>query len=140
MQEDAGFLTMLRESAAIDSMTTVAQDTIGGEACYKVKIAYRSGRVSYDCYSVATGLIAGTVAVQESNMGTIEVTTAFSDWKEFGGIKFATRMRQQAMGQEQILAVDEVLFDGADDAAAFELPEAVKALVAPKATVAPAAP
>lgn len=134
MQEDAGFLTMLRESPAIDSMATVAQDTIGGEACYKVKVSYKSGRTSFDCYSVATGLLAGTISVQESNMGTIEVTTAMTEWKEFGGIRFATRMRQQAMGQEQVLGVDSVSFDGAEDTQAFELPEPVKALVAQKQT------
>lgn len=132
MKEDAGFLTMLRESPAIDSMVTVAQDTIGGEACYKVKVSYKSGRTSFDCYSAATGLLAGTISVQESNMGTVEVTTAMTEWKEFGGIRFATRMRQQAMGQEQVLGVDEVAFDSPDDTQAFALPEPVKALVAQK--------
>lgn len=132
MQEDAGFLTILRESPAIDSMVTVQQDTIGGEACYKVKVSYKSGRTSFDCYSAATGLLAGTVAIQESNMGTIEVTTAMTEWKEFGGIRFATRLRQQAMGQEQVLGIDSIEFDGAEDAQAFELPEPVKALVAQK--------
>lgn len=132
MQEDAGFLTLLRESPAIDSMSTVEQTTIGGEACYKVKVSYKSGRVSYDCYSVATGLMAGTISVQESSMGTLEVTTAMTDWKDFGGVRFATRMRQQAMGQEQILGVDAIEFDGVDDANAFLLPDAVKAVVAQK--------
>lgn len=134
MQEEAGFLPLLRESSAIDSMVTVEKTTIGDVPCYKVKISYKSGRQSYDCYGVETGLLAGTMAVQESNLGTIEITTAMTDWKEFGGVKFATRMRQQAMGQEQVLSVNEVVFDDPSDAAALELPAPVKAVLAQKQT------
>lgn len=132
LQEEAGFLTMLRESPGLKSAETVEQTTLGGEACYKVKLTYASGRVSYDCYSIATGLLVGTVAVQESNMGQMELTTAMSDWKEFGGVKMPTKMRQSAMGQEQVMTITSVEFDGADHARAFELPAAVKAIAAQK--------
>lgn len=132
MKEDAGFLTLLRESPAIASMETVEKTTLGGVACYKVKVTYTSGRVSHDCYAVDSGLMAGTITTQESAMGTLEITNLMSDWKEFGGVKFATRLRQQAMGQEQVMSIASVEFDNADDAKMFELPPAVKALAAPK--------
>ena len=134
MKEDAGFLTMIRESPALKSAETIEHSAIGGEACYKVKLTYVSGRVSYDCYSVATGLLAGTIMVQESSMGTMELTTAMSDWKDFGGLKVATKLRQQAMGQEQMMTVTDVKFDSADDAKSFELPAPVKAIAAQKKT------
>lgn len=134
MQEDAGFLTLLRESPGIVSMETVEKSEIGGDACYKVKVSYKSGRTSYDCYSIATGLLAGTVSVQESPMGTIEVTTTMSDWKDFGGVKFATRMAQSAMGQQQVMSIAEVVFDDPADTTAFALPDAVKAIAAQQKT------
>lgn len=132
MTEDAGFLTLLRESPAIASMETVEKTTLGGVACYKVKVTYTSGRVSHDCYAVDSGLMAGTITAQESAMGTLEITNLMSDWKEFGGVKFATTLRQQAMGQEQVMSIASVEFDNADDAKMFELPPAVKAIAAPK--------
>lgn len=132
LQEDAGFLTALRESPGIATMETVEKTAIGGDACYKVRITYKSGRTSFDCYSLATGLIAGTISVQESPMGVIEVTTTMSDWKEFGGIRFATRMSQSAMGQQQVLSISDVVFDDAADSTAFELPEPIKAIAGQK--------
>lgn len=132
MQEDAGFLSLLRESPAIASMETVEKSEIGGDACYKVKISYKSGRNSFDCYSIATGLLAGTIMVQETPMGTIEVTTKMSEWKDFAGMRFATRMAQAAMGQEQVLSITDVVFDDAADANAFTPPDAVKAITAQK--------
>jgi len=132
MQEDAGFLPLLRESPGITAMETVEKSEVGGEACYKVKISYKSGRTAFDCYSIATGLLAGNVAVQETNLGTMQLVTVMSDWKEFGGVRFATRMTLESMGQQQVLSISEIVFDDAADADAFALPDAIKAIAAPK--------
>jgi hypothetical protein len=134
IREEAGVASaVLRESPAITAMETVEKSTLGGVECYKVKVSYASGRVGYDCYGVESGLLAGQIAVQESAMGSMELHNIMSDWKEFGGVKFATVVKQQAMGQEQVMTITTVQFDGADDAALLELPAAVKA-------IAPAAP
>lgn len=132
IKEEAGLAAaVLRESPAITSMETVEKTALDGVDCYKVKVSYASGRVMYDCYGVETGLLAGQVSVQESAMGTMELRNLMSDWKEFGGVKFATRLRQQAMGQEQVMTITSVQFDTAEDAALLELPAAVKALATP---------
>lgn len=128
MQEDAGFQAMLRESPAIASMVTVERAALGGVTCYKVKVTYVSGRVVHDCYAEDTGLLAGTITTQETPMGALDVATLMSDWKEFGGLRVATRLRQQAMGQEQVMVINDVRFDDASDAAQFALPPAVKAI------------
>lgn len=134
MKEEGGLqATVLRESPGITSMETVEKSSLGGVDCYKVKISFGSGRVSYDCYGIETGLLAGQIAVQESPMGTVELHNIVSDWKEFGGVKFATTLKQQAMGQEQVMTITGVHFDSADDAAMLALPAAVKALAAPGA-------
>ena len=89
---------------------------------------YASGRTGYDCYAVESGLLAGQIAVQESAMGKMELHNIMSDYKEFGGVKFATKLKQQAMGQEQVMTIATVEFDGANDATLLELPAAVKAI------------
>ena len=134
IKEEAGTASsVLRESPAITAMETVEKTALGGVDCYKVKITYASGRTGYDCYGVESGLLAGQISVQESAMGTMELHNLMSDYKEFGGVKFATKLKQQAMGQEQVMTIATVEFDGANDATLLELPAAVKA-------IAPAAP
>ena len=132
LREDAGPSAMLRSADRIRSAETVELTSMGGEACYKVRITYNSGRESFDCYSPTTGLLVGMTQRQESPMGTVDVTTLLTDWKEFGGLKTATRLRQQMMGQEQIMTIDRLEFDRPEDAKAVEVPEQVKPLVKPK--------
>ena len=129
MREDAGPAAMLRSSDRIRSAETVELTSMGGQACYKVRIVYHSGRESFDCYSTETGLLVGMTQKQESPMGTVEVMSFLTDYKDFGGMKTATRIRQQMMGQEQILTIDRVEFDRPEDAKAVEVPEPVKPLV-----------
>jgi hypothetical protein len=129
LREDAGPAAMLRSPDRIRSAETVELTTMGGRACHKVKITYHSGRESFDCYSPETGLLVGMTQTQESPMGSVQVTTLFDDWKEFGGLKTATKLRQQMLGQEQILTIDRLEFDRPEDAKAVEVPERIKPLV-----------
>jgi hypothetical protein len=93
----------------------------------KVRLTWQSGRNTYDCYSEETGLIVGTIASQESNMGTIEAITLMDDYKEFGGMLMPTRMTIQIMGMEQIITLHEVHFDVVDDAV-FVAPAEIQAI------------
>jgi hypothetical protein len=129
LREDAGPAAMLRSPDRIRSAETVELTTMGGQSCYKVRITYHSGRESFDCYSPETGLLVGMTQTQESPMGAVQVTTLFDDWKAFGGLKTATKMRQQMLGQEQILTIDRLEFNRPDDAKAVEAPEQIKPLV-----------
>jgi hypothetical protein len=129
LREDAGPSAMLRAPDRIRSAETVELTSMGGQACYKVKITYNSGRESFDCYSPETGLLVGMTQTQESPMGSVQVTTLFDDWKAFSGLKTATKLRQQMLGQEQILTIDRLEFDRPDDAKALEVPEQVRPLV-----------
>ena len=129
LREDAGPSAMLRSSDRIRSAETVELTSMGGKPCYKLKITYHSGRESFDCYSPETGLLVGMTQTQESPMGSVQVTTLFDEWKEFGGLKTATKLRQQMLGQEQILTIDRLEFDRPEDAKAFEVPEQVRPLV-----------
>jgi hypothetical protein len=129
LREEAGPAAMLRDFERVRSAETVELTTMGGQACYKVKLTYNSGRESFDCYSTETGLLVGTTQTQESPMGSVQVTALFDDWKEFGGLKTATKQRLQMLGQEQVLTIDRLEFDRPDDVKAVEMPEQIKPLV-----------
>jgi len=126
-REESTFGASSRQGPNIASAETVEKTEMNGEACYKVKLVWKSGRETFDCYSVASGLLIAATAKQDTPMGTVDVTNLISDYKDFGGQKIATRLTQQVMGQEQVLRINNVEYDVADPAI-FEMPAAIKAL------------
>jgi len=131
IREESSFGTSSRQGPNVTSAETVEKTEMNGEPCYKVKMVWKSGRETFDCYSVASGLLIASQGKQESPMGTIDVTNLISDYKDFGGQKVATRLTQQVMGNEQVLIINSVDYDVADPAV-FEMPAAIKALVEKK--------
>lgn len=128
MRDEAAPESSLRDPTLVASLETVEKTNMNGQDCYKVKVVWKSGRESFDCYSVETGLI---VAIQQQNvspMGTIDVTVNLNDYKDFGGVKLPTRIVQQMMGAEQVMTITSVDF-GNVDPSVFDLPAEIKALV-----------
>jgi hypothetical protein len=131
VREESVFGESARQGPNVVSTETVEKSEMNGEACYKVKIVWKSGRETFDCYSLASGLLVASMGKQDTPMGSIDVTNLISDYKDFGGQKVATRLTQQVMGAEQVLTITAVEYDPAD-ATSFEMPAAIKALVEKK--------
>lgn len=98
--EEADPEASLRTTANIVSSETLEKTTMNGQECYKVKHTWKSGRVTHDCFGVSDGLLVATMSKQVSAMGEMEVTQFYSNYKDMGGIKRATVMTGQMMGQE----------------------------------------
>lgn len=128
-REQADPLAAVRDPSAFTSIETVEQTNMGGQACYKVKLVYRSGRESFDCYAVDGGLLVGSVSTQESPMGSVEVVTVLSDYQQFGSLRMPTRLTQEMGGNQQVITITSVEYDVVDDAA-FALPAEIQALKA----------
>jgi hypothetical protein len=126
-REQANTLASIRDAGLFTTRETVERTEIGGQPCYKVRLVWKSGRESFDCYSTETGLLIASIGKQESPMGSIEVTTRYADYREFGGVRMPTRMTMEMMGQQQIMTISNVEYDTVD-AAAFELPAEIRAL------------
>ena len=131
VREESSFGVSSRQGPNVASAETVEKTEMNGEACYKVKLVWKSGRETFDCYSVATGLLIASIVKQETPMGTVEVTNLIGDYKDFGGQKVATRVAQQAMGQEQVMRFTAIEYDIASDST-FAMPPAIKALTEKK--------
>lgn len=127
ISDEANFENSLRLARNFTSVQTVEKTKLGDKECYKVKLVWKSGRESFDCYGTTDGLLVGSISMQETAMGAVETTTLLSDYKEFGGMKLPTRTTVQAMGMEQLMTIEKVEF-GAPEAAKFELPAEIKAL------------
>jgi hypothetical protein len=86
----------------------VGYTTMAGSRCYMVKLTWKSGRETYDCYSAASGLMVGSKSVQQTAMGAIPVTTEYSDYKKFGDFMMPTKTTQSMMGQQQVMTISSV--------------------------------
>ncbi|HMA21044.1 MAG TPA: hypothetical protein VKO87_09575, partial [Gemmatimonadaceae bacterium] len=85
-------------------------------------------RETYDCYSVATGLMVASQGTQKTPMGDIPVLTLYNDYKKFGDVMVATKTVQELMGQQQILTIASVEF-GDGTGVTIVPPAAVQALI-----------
>ena len=128
MRDEADRRANVRSPELFSAMVTVADTTMNSERCYLVKLNWKSGRESYDCYSAATGLIVAAKSTQQTPMGDIPVVTLFNDYKKFGGITVATKTVQELMGQQQILTIASVEF-GDGTGLTVTPPAAVQALI-----------
>ncbi len=125
--DQAAWDAVLRSPTLVREMRTVELTQMGGQPCYRVHVIWRSGRESHDCYSSDTGLLVGSQYEQHSPMGSTRVETLISEYKEFGGVKFATRVTQNAEGQQFVVTVDNVEFGNVSDSDVAP-PEAIRAL------------
>jgi len=127
-KEEASRGATLRDSTVVQSLTTLEKSTVDGSECWKVKVVWKSGRETIDCFSVDTGLLIATEGRATTPMGEFDYTTAVHDYRQFGEVRIATRIVQRALGQEQVVTTDSVRF-GPVDPARFALPDPIKALV-----------
>lgn len=116
-----------RSPELFSAVQTVKDTTMGGEQCYLVKLTWKSGRETFDCYSGKSGLMVGSKSVQQTSMGAIPVDMTYSEYKKFGDFMMPTKMVQSLMGQQQvttILGVDVV----AVPSVVITMPAEIKAL------------
>lgn len=100
-----------------------------GEKAYKIRLVSKaSGSEMRRYFSVANGLMVGYDLTTITEMGTISASTVVSAYKDFGGLKFATR-NETTMGPQTIrLTLNDVVINGAPETA-FAIPDAVRPLI-----------
>ena len=130
MLESADFYgNMLYPADRFSKMENTGIADFNGEKSYKLKLVRKdTGRETTQYFSVATGLILGAETVQESQMGSMPVSSILSDYKDFGGVKFPTRSELTMGANKLVMTVTNVLINGAP-ATAFDIPDAVKPLI-----------
>lgn len=128
LREQANPLMAVRDRSLFRSMETVRRTEMGGQPCWEVRAVTTGGREILDCYHVDTGLLVAQTSTTESPMGSMQATSHFSDYREFGGVRMPTRMVQETMGMQQVMTVTSVEFDGIDPAA-LEPPAEIHALM-----------
>ena len=130
MKDESDRRTMVRDAQLFTAMTTVADTTMNGERCYEVKLNWKSGRETFDCFSATSGLLIASRTIQTTSMGSVPVVSYFTEYKKFGDVTVATKTTMEMMGQQQILTISSVELGAV--ARAIVPPPAVQALAKPK--------
>lgn len=130
IREEADPRAAVRSPELFTSVQTVADTTMGGDRCYLVKLTWKSGRETFDCYSPTTGLMVGSKSVQQTAMGAIPVATIYGDYKKFGDFMVPTKTTQSMMGQQQVMTISSVEV-GTGAGVTIVAPPEIKSLVKP---------
>jgi zinc protease len=126
--DDADYSFQFRLPGGYSSMTTVERSSVAGQDCYRVRVSWASGRETFDCYSVESGLLIGSSVRQVMNAGTVEAVHVYEDYRDFHGILMPSKITVRVGNIEQVLTRKAVTFDDVSDAE-LEAPTEIRALI-----------
>ena len=126
----ADFFADLHDTTQFSRMQTVGVTEFEGKKVHEVRITRKNGTEIVEYFDVTTGLSAGGLTTADTPMGKVQQTSIYSDYKDFDGFKWASRIVQRNPQYEVILSIQLIEFNKVDSAA-VALPESVKPLVKP---------
>lgn len=113
--DDAWFDSLLRTHALVDSLVFVERTTLAGRACDQVRVVWRTGRVTRDCFDTDSGLLVGTVRSQLTGPLPAEAIILYDDYRQFGAIRIPTRITTRVGGIDQVITLLEVELNAVSD-------------------------
>jgi hypothetical protein len=128
--DGADFRAMTRDRALLTALESAGEETVDGEPTDCVKLTWKTGRVTTECFSRTSGLLLRSTTRQTSPQGEIDVVTRYRDYKSVDGVVMAHRIENSFMGALQTITITEATM-GAVDATRFELPAEIQALKKP---------
>jgi hypothetical protein len=128
MADGALFDSTLRPTDMLESATTVERTKLAGRDCLKLRVVWKSGRETFDCFSEESGLLVASQEQSETSMGMVETIAVYDDYRDFNGLKVAGRTTVQQMGVERIITIRDVHFDNVP-ASVLEPPAQIRTLI-----------
>jgi outer membrane lipoprotein-sorting protein len=123
----ADFDANLRFEHLFPTMETVERTEMAGRPCYRVRMVAANGDEAFGCFDTETKLLLGLTSRTESEMGVMESTSMFHDYRDFSGVKMPTRTTVSVMGQEMVMTIKEMDTNPVP-ASQFALPAEIQAL------------
>ncbi len=103
-----GIESVGRRLSMFRSATLAEPRTIDGEPTDCLRLTWRSGAMTTECYSRQTGLLLESRGVQQGAQGNVETVTRYYDYRPANGILVARRLVNEVAGQSQEIQVTEV--------------------------------
>jgi hypothetical protein len=132
---------MLEWRALIDHVLTEAAERIDDRDCYRVRLSPRDG--SEDIirwYDRDSGLLYRSALAVKTDMGALPVVMTFEEYRGVDEVKWPSRIRITASGQDTLFAADEVKLNEPVDETVFEVPSEIRDLAQKKAEAESAIP
>ncbi len=126
--QQADFYGPLNWEATYPTAETLELTDFKGTSAYKLRLVDATGTEVFQYFAEDSGLLIGFEGNQSSPMGEVFVTATVSDYQEFGGVNTATVTSIDMMGTEVKQVIESISYEDVE-AAKFELPDSIKALV-----------
>lgn len=111
----------------------VGVETVNGEECYKVRLTpLAGGKPQHEYLGKKSGLMVKMERTMVSPMGEITVQAAASNYKEFEGILYPTRIVQTVMGNQIALTMTGLKINQEIPKERFEPPAEIRKLMEKK--------
>ncbi len=125
---------MIAWRVLIDKVRTEAEEQIDGHDCYRVRLVPRDGSPDMvRWYDRDTGLLYRSSLATRTDMGELPVVLTFEEYREIAGVRWPSRIRTTASGQDTVFAADEVRLNEPVDDAVFDVPAEIRDLAQKRA-------
>jgi hypothetical protein len=118
----------LRDASHFTTREVIGTREVDGEQCVDVRFVWQSGREMVDCFSVESGLLVASRSTVDSPMGSIEIVSRITEYRDFGGLRIPTVIRQEMGPIQQHLTISSVEYGTVTDAD-VEPPAQIRALL-----------
>lgn len=127
--DEADYYGDLHLAENFSEMELVEQTEFNGQAAYKLRLVYQSGREVFEYFAVESGLLIGQEGPQESIMGSMNVVSAFDDYQQVRDVLVPMSLEQDLSGlQTYRVSIESMELDNVDPAV-FDLPASIQALI-----------
>ena len=128
MVDEADFEAMMHPARIYRSMRVAGKVQFEGQECYHLILVSITGREWSEFFAIGTGLLAGTVLPVESQTSPTPATTVLSDYKDFGGLLFPSKMTAKLNDLDIVMLVESIEYDTVSEEV-FALPPPIQALM-----------
>ena len=130
---DADMYYHLHVMKYFKSMDVIGVKQFNGRTCYHLRGVNNWGKLNDQFYDKENGLLVGYAFNTAWRGGDGDATETFEDYKDFGGVRMATKNTHSEGGSVSIFTITSVTYDDVSDDQ-LALPEAVKAALAAEKT------
>jgi hypothetical protein len=124
---------MIEWRVLINHVRTEAEERIDGKDCYRVRLTPRDG--SQDMirwYDRDTGLLYRSALAISTDMGSLPLVMTYEEYRSVGDVKWPSRIRVTASGEDTVFSADEVKLNEPVDDAVFAVPPEIRELAQKK--------
>ncbi|HEU4880968.1 MAG TPA: hypothetical protein VFT45_01950 [Longimicrobium sp.] len=130
MAEESIFYRILHDDSLFRSAQTVEAREVDGRRCWYVRMVWRSGRETGECFDQQTGLrVLAEYSLKVGEGERIPLVEVHGEYRDYGGVLSPSVIRTRVMGMDLVTTVTSVRYGGVDPVA-LAPPAEVRALAA----------